>query len=140
MEILFIFLGIIVFFIVSLFIWNSYQQRIGNLDRIEAIEADPVDGTCCGQHTTCEKDSLLNTFIEEIDYFDDEELDRYKGRTAEEYSASEVDEFREIFYTMNDEDKPRWIRSLLKREIDIPNQIKDEIFLIINDLRAAKAS
>jgi hypothetical protein len=140
MELLFIFLGIILFFIVSLFIWNNYQRKIGNTEREDAIQADPVDGTCCGQHNTCEKDSLINSFVEEPDYFDDEELDKYKGRDAENYSPHEVDEFREIFYTMDDEDKPRWIRSLLQRQIDVPNQIKDEIFMIINELRATRVS
>lgn len=140
MELLYIFLGITVFFIVALFVWNNYQRKIGNTEREDAIQADPIDGTCCGQHNTCEKDSLINSFVEDIDYFDDEELDKYKGRTAEDYISSEVDEFREVFYTMNDEDKPRWIRSLLQREIDIPNQIKDEVFMIINELRAARTS
>lgn len=140
MELLYIFLGIAGFFIISLFIWNNYQRKIGNTEREEAIEADPVDGTCCGQHNICEQDSLINTFVEDIDYFDDEELDKYKGRSAENYSAEEVDEFREVFYTMNDEDKPRWIRSLLQREIDIPNQIKDEVFLIINELRESRTT
>ncbi|MDU1903185.1 MAG: phospholipase [Dysgonomonas sp.] len=140
MELFFIFLGIILFFVVSLFIWNNYQRKIGNTEREEAIQADPVDGTCCGQHNTCEKDSLINSFVEEPDYFDDEELDKYKGRDAENYSHDEVDEFREVFYTMDDEDKPRWIRSLLQRQIDVPNQIKDEIFMIINELRATRVS
>ena len=137
METLIIFIGIILFFVVALFIWNSYQRRMGNTDREEVIEADPVDGTCCGQHQTCEKDSLISAFVEEIDYFDDEELDRYQGRNAEEYSPNEVDEFRDIFYTMNDDDKPRWIRSLQIRNIEIPNQFKDEIILVVNDLRTA---
>ncbi len=141
MELLFIFGCIIVFFVVMLFVWNAYQRKIGNTERQGAIEADPVDGTCCGQHAICEKDSLINSFVEEQpDYFDDEELDRYRGRIPDDYSIEEVDEFREVFYTMHDEDKPRWIRSLLQREIEIPNQLKDEILLIINDLRATRTN
>lgn len=138
MEVLFVFIGIIFFFVVTLFMWNSYQRSKGNSEREETIDTDPMDGTCCGQHQTCEQDSLINAFIEEeIDYFDDEELDSYKGKNSDEYSSTEADQFREIFYTMNDEDKPRWIRSLQQREIEIPNQIKDEIIMIVNDLRSA---
>lgn len=141
MTLLYIFISIVIFFIVALFIWNTYQKKIGNTDRLEEIEADPVDNACCGKHATCEKDSLLNTFIKkEIEYFDDEELDRYRGRTSDNYSEEESEEFREIFYTMNDDDKPRWIRSLLQREIEVPNQLKDEIFLVVNDLRTAHLS
>jgi len=141
MTLLYIFIGIIIFFIITLYVWNSYQKKVGNLERLEEIEADPIDNACCGQHATCEKDSLINTFVKkEIDYFDDEELDQYQGRTSENYTEHETEEFREILYTMNDDDKPRWVRSLMQRGIEIPNQLKDEIFLIVNDLRAAHTS
>lgn len=136
MEILFIFLGIIVFFIIALFVWNSYQRKQGNTGRAEIVNRDPADGTCCGQHATCEQDSLMNCFVEQSDYFDDEELDKYKGYSEENYTPNEVDQFREVFYTLLDEDKPRWVRSLQQREIAIPNQLKDEILLIVNDLRS----
>lgn len=141
MALLYIFFGIIVFFIVTLYVWNAYQKSVGNTARLEEIEADPTDSACCGQHAICEKDSLLNTFVKkEIDYFDDEELDRYKGRHSENYTEDETEEFREVFYTMNDEDKPKWVRSLLQREIEVPNQLKDEIFMIVNDLRTTRTS
>ncbi|PXV68149.1 hypothetical protein CLV62_102181 [Dysgonomonas alginatilytica] len=138
MEILFIFLGIIIFFVIALFVWNSYQRKQGNTERAEIVNSDPTDGTCCGQHATCEQDSLLNCFVEESDYFDDEELDKYKEYSEEDYTPQEVDEFREVFYTLLDEDKPRWVRSLQQREIPIPNELKDEILLIINDLRSTQ--
>lgn len=138
MELLTIFISIIVLFIIALFLWNSYQRRKGNTERDEDIQADPVDGTCCGQHNICVKDSLMNSFLEvDFDYFDDEELDQYKGRHSEDYLDNEVDEFRDVLYTMKDSDKPRWIRSLLQREIEIPNQLKDEIIIFVNDLRTA---
>jgi len=140
MEIFFIFLGIVIFFVITLYLWNGYQRKKGNTERQEVIDADPVDGTCCGQHSICEKDSLMNIFVEKIDYFDDEELDHYKGRLSEGYSDIEADQFREVFYTMQDNDKPKWVRSLLQREIEIPNQLKDEIFMIINDLRATRTT
>ncbi|MBD8349579.1 hypothetical protein [Dysgonomonas sp. HGC4] len=140
MEILFIFLGIIIFFVIALFVWNSYQRKQGNTERAEIVNSDPIDGTCCGQHATCEQDSLLNCFVEESDYFDDEELDKYKKYSEEDYTPQEVDEFREVFYTLLDEDKPRWVRSLQQREIPIPNELKDEILLIINDLRSTQTT
>lgn len=138
MQILIILIGIIVFFVVALFLWNAYQKKRGNTDREDAVAAAPRDGTCCGNHATCEKDSLINSFEEEIDYFDDEELDRFKTKTAENYTNNEVNEFREVFDTLLDQDKARWVRSLEKRAIAIPNELRDEIILIINDLRIHK--
>ena len=35
---------------------------------------------CCGMHITCEKDSLLAGISKNIEYYEDEELDAYKGR------------------------------------------------------------
>ena len=55
-----------------------------------------VDFECCGLHEVCEKDSLR--VLEDIDYYEDEEHDRFRGRTA--YSEEEVEEFREVLYTM----------------------------------------
>lgn len=89
-------------------------------------------------HEVCEKDSLIAAFREEPEYFDDEELDRFRLRDSGSYSDSEVEEFREVFYTIVDEEKPRWVRSLQLRGIAVPDQIKDEIVLVVNDLREAK--
>ena len=38
-----------------------------------------IDPECCGMHETCEKDSLLAAVSKEIEYYDDEELDRFRG-------------------------------------------------------------
>ena len=89
-------------------------------------------------HEVCEKDSLIAAFTEEPEYFDDEELDRFHFRESGSYSDKEVEEFREVFYTIMDEEKPRWVRSLQLREIAVPDQIKDEIVLVVNDLRETK--
>ena len=135
MKILVIFLSLIVFFVVALFIWNAIQRRKGNIANIDEVSKDPVDGECCGQHAVCEKESLLNAFNEEIEYFDDEELDEYRGVPSDAYPEIVVDEFREILYSIYDDEKPRWVRSLQKRDIAIPDQLKDEIFMIVNDIR-----
>lgn len=47
------------------------------------------DEECCGQHYSCERDSLLTALSEGIEYYEDEELDRFAGRKAHEYSEDE---------------------------------------------------
>ncbi len=89
-------------------------------------------------HEVCEKDSLIAAFTEKPEYFDDEELDRFQNRDSDGYSNREADEFREVFYSVLDAEKPRWIRSLQVRGIAVPNQLKDEIVMLVNDLREAK--
>lgn len=145
MTSLYILLGIIVFFLVALYISNTIQRKKGNtqerktpLPSIDVRTKQEKESGCCGMHEVCEKDSLIAAFREEPEYFDDEELDRFHFRESGSYSDKEVEEFREVFYTIVDEEKPRWVRSLQLRGIAVPDQIKDEIVLVVSDLREAK--
>lgn len=128
------------FFIVALSISNYLQRRKGNNRKREAASpsTDAGKSGCCGMHEVCERDSLIDAFAGEPEYFDDEELDRYARRDPTGYTAGEADEFREIFYSVLDEEKPRWIRSLQRRGIALPDQLKDEVLMIVNELRTQK--
>lgn len=114
---------------------RNLQRKIdrGELDRMP--EVTEVDTKCCGQHQICEKDSLLAAVSRKIEYYDDEELDIYIGRAADEYTAGQTDQFRDVFYTMRDTDVAGWVRSLQLRGICLPDDIKDEVFLIIGERR-----
>ena len=46
-----------------------------------------------------------------------------------------MDEFRDVFYTMRDEDVAGWVRSLQLRGIALPDEVKDEVFLIVGERR-----
>lgn len=140
MQSLLLFTGIILFFVVALTISNYLQRRKGNNKEREATppSINLGDSGCCGAHETCERDSLIAAFAEKPEYFDDEELDRYAHRNSDGYAANEIDEFREVFYSVLDEEKPRWIRSLQMRDISLPDQLKDEVLMFVNELRAQK--
>ena len=111
------------------------QKKIerGELDAMPEVKE--VDAECCGQHEVCEKESLLAAVSKKIEYYDDEELDRFRGTAPEEYTPEQEDEFRDVFYTMQDTDVAGWVRSLQLRGIALPNNIKDEVFLIIGERR-----
>ena len=96
---------------------------------------NPADIECCGQHEVCEKDSLLAAVSKQIEYYDDEELDRYRGKAADSYSEAETEEFRDILYSMRPEEAAGWARSLQLREIAVPDGLKDELFLIVGERR-----
>ena len=93
------------------------------------------DAECCGAHEICEKESLLSAVSKEIVYYDDEELDRFSGRSPESYTEEEIAEFSEIFYTLQETDVAGWVRSLQLRNIAVPNELKDEIILIVGERR-----
>lgn len=90
---------------------------------------------CCGQHEVCERDSLLAAVSKKIEYYDDEELDKYIGISPDEYTSGQEEEFRNVFYTMQDTDVAGWMRSLQLRGIALPDNLKDEVFLIIGERR-----
>lgn len=115
---------------------NRKQQRMlerGEIDRID--EPKTIDEDCCGQHAVCERDSLLAAVSKDIEYYDDEELDAYRGISSDAYPENIVEEFREILYTLKEIEIAGWIRSLQLRGIDLPDALKDEAFLIIGERR-----
>ena len=100
----------------------------------------PPQQECCGLHLTCEKDSLLAAVSEEIVYYDDEELDKYKGRLPDSYDEEEIEQFRDILLTMLPQDIAGWARSLQLREICLPDAVREELLMIVTEARAAKTS
>lgn len=99
----------------------------------EAPKISPMDMECCGQHEVCEKDKLIKAMQEKIIYFDDEELDRFKGVAADAYTDEQTEEFREVLYTMQPREVNEWIHSLQLRQIELPTALREEVILLINN-------
>lgn len=93
----------------------------------------------CGQQEGCEKAILLEAMRSRIEYYDDEELDRFQGRDSAAYADDEIEEFREVLYTMRPNEVNGWLQSLEMRGVLLPDAVKDEAFLIINDSGGDKA-
>ena len=68
-----------------------------------------------------------------IEYYDDEELDRFAQRPSDGYTDEEAEEFREVLYTMKPEEAKGWNRSLILRHINVPNQVKDELVMMMGE-------
>lgn len=101
----------------------------------DGVSDEPVDGgICCGTHVVCEKTNL-SPLTGEIVYYDDEELDRFRGRAASEYTPDEVEEFRDVLLTLHPEDVAGWSRSIQVREISLPPEIRDELLMIVGEIR-----
>lgn len=91
-------------------------------------------GICCGMHTVCEKTNL-SPLTGEIVYYDDEELDRFAGKDPKDYTAEEIEEFRDVLLTLLPEDVAGWSRSLQVRGINLPTDVREELLMIVQDLR-----
>lgn len=126
---------------VGFVLWLLDRRRaVAPVEEKESPEPSPGADTeeCCGMHITCEKDSLLAAVSKEIEYYDDEELDRFAGRAPEEYSDADTEEFRDVLITMRADDVAGWARSLQLRGIALPTPVRDELLMIVAEARAAR--
>ena len=94
-----------------------------------------IDSRLYPQQKTATEDSLLAAVSKKIEYYDDEELDQFIGKEANAYTDEETNQFRDVLYTMQDIDVAGWVRSLQLRGIELPDDLKDEVFLIIGERR-----
>ncbi len=91
------------------------------------------DIQCCGLHEVCERKLLAAA--EEAEYYDDEELDVYRGRPADSYTEQEVEEFRYVLYTMREDEVAGWLQSLRLRQVELPQELRDEAIMIVGEAR-----
>lgn len=95
-------------------------------------EEEPLvlpDEECCGAHEVCEVD--LKKLSEEIVYFEDEELDAFRQIDSNHYNDDEIEQFREVLYTLKKREINDWLHSLELRKIAIPEILKPEVRMIL---------
>lgn len=124
-----------VYLVVSLIVLGAFAALLGWLSHNKeghsrVIMPDDSCATCDGTREKCEQTCMLEAATRPIDYFDDEELDRFRGRPSDGYSDAEAEEFREVMYTMNPQEVKEWNRSLILREVALPDQLKDEMIML----------
>ena len=61
---------------------KKIQKKIESGELQAAPEIVEADAECCGQHEICEKESLLAAVSKKVEYYDDEELDRFRGHSS----------------------------------------------------------
>ena len=88
--------------------------------------------SCDGTNLKCEQVCQMEAATKPIEYYDDEELDRFRGRPSDCFTDEEAELFREILYSMPPGEAKGWNRSLILRGINVPDQIKDELLLMID--------
>ena len=102
-------------------------------DRVQDEDGD--DSACCGMHVTCEKDSLLAAVSDKIEYFDDEDLDKFAGRAPDSSEDDEIEEFRDVLLTLIPPDIAPWARSIQLRVIELTSEVRDELLMIVAEAR-----
>ncbi len=111
------------------------QEAEGGDKEKEASHVPPV--TCCGAHEVCEAETLL-ALSDKVIYYDDEELDRFRGTRPDDYDDDAIDEFREVLLTLQTHEVAGWLRSLNLRHVDPPTEIRDEALMIVSEFRSER--
>ncbi len=104
--------------------WRS-NRRHGE----EPVVVNDSCATCNGDNDKCEQECMMEAATQPVEYFDDEELDAFRGRRSDEYTDDEIQQFAYILDTMQPTDVRPWTRSLTLRGIEVPDELKDELFL-----------
>ncbi len=100
----------------------------------ETLEENAPPSDCCGAHEVCESDTLLSS-SDQIEYYSDEELDRFRYYREEQYTPADIEEFREVLYTLMEREVANWMKSLQLRQINPPDIIREEALMIVADRR-----
>lgn len=112
--------------------WEERKRRWKSSESDGALPETETAG-CCGRHTRCER--LPMSVDERAVYYDDEELDAYRGTASDAYPETATDAFRDVLYTMRETEIAGWLQSLRQRGLQLPDALKDEVLLIVGEQR-----
>ena len=90
-----IYLIILLFIILLMVVFFLYTYR----KNYKTTENNPIADDCCGAHAVCERDSLLAN-NGQVDYYDDEELDKLNGISAQAMSDADIATIEHLFFTL----------------------------------------
>jgi len=125
------------YLVVALIVLGIFSAILGLLSHNKKGESSVIladsssCSTCNGDDPKCEQLCMMEAATREIEYFDDEELDRFKGRQGNQYTDDEAEEFRNVMLTIQQNEVSAWSRSLTLRGIEVPYQVKDELLMLM---------
>ena len=126
---------LLVIFVVTgivIYLLRRFTGKGAKATNEENEQSQPVvaESECCGAHEICEKTGKYNPKFQP-DYYDDEELDQFKGVSPESYTDEQIAMFDEVLMTMKESDVAGWIKSLQLREIEMPYSVREKAIMIL---------
>jgi hypothetical protein len=126
-------LGLLVAIAVAVVIYM--RRGIGNMpetDIEKEQEISPIISDCCGAHEICEFNASQFSG-QTIIYFDDEELDELRNVRETDLSDKNIDDLREVLYTLQANEIKPWLNSLQQRHIHLPPILQQEARQLMAD-------
>lgn len=131
-----ILIGLLVAVGLVLYLLDRYRSN-DDVPSPPAADTEPQMGCTdakCVLRETCPSDQLLRGACEEkIVYYDDEELDAFKGRNPDEYTDADIEQFRDVIYTLRREELMPWYQSISRRGIRLTDGLYRELLSLASE-------
>lgn len=129
--------GVIVWLIDRLF---YHRDDVAGPDEVGQDSPTPPQGCVdesCGIRPICPSEQLLagECKPQQMTYYEDEELDRFAGRSADGYTADEEEQWRDVLYTLLPDDLIGWGQSVKHRGLTMPAAIREEFLQLAAEHR-----
>jgi len=122
---MFYFVTLIIFVIAGIFLIVMSRKQATNEPAVEDKDTREVQSDCCGAHEICEFDEYK--FKEDlIEYFDDEELDILRNIREDQLTSANIDELRDVLYSLKTREINKWLTSISRRHIHLPAILQQE--------------
>lgn len=92
---------------------------------------DCKESDSCGVSCFCGDEAMLRQMSDEIVYFEDEELDAFRGIEADGYDEAQVEAFYEVLSTLRKAEIALWLHSLELRGVALPSQLREEATIMM---------
>lgn len=110
---------------ILLFRANKRSEKSAPSETFTAPASD-----CCGAHEICDFDEIKADETR-IEYYDDEELDEYKNLDEKSYTNAQIDQFREVLYTLQTNEIRYWLLSIERRQVKLPEILQSEARMLM---------
>ncbi len=91
----------------------------------------------CGIRSICPSEQILaGVCRQEATYYDDEELDAFAGRGENDYTDQEMEQWRDVLYTLQPADLLGWGQSIKHRGLTMPAAIREEFLQLAAEQHA----
>jgi hypothetical protein len=130
MEIVIVIVLVLLVVVAIVYLVKTKKKAEQETPPSETETARTIDPSCCGAHEVCDFD-LIKMDESIIEYYDDEELDAYKNHDPERYTDSQIDEFRQVLYTLQNKEIRYWLLSLERRKIELPQILQEEARMLM---------
>lgn len=122
-----------------LFYHKDKDENLDETEENDASDATPAQGCAdeaCGIRSICPSEQILVSQCKrEVIYYDDEELDGFAGRDADDYTAEEEEQWRDVLYTLQPGDLLGWGQSIKHRGLVMPASIQAEFLQLAAENR-----